>query len=71
MNIRKRLGGAWPRFAAVAHAMDYDETAEMASLVARLDARVRQQAADLAKISARVDALAAHIAQSSRRDPPL
>lgn len=71
MSIRKRLGAAWQRFAAVAHAMDYDETAETAALVAGLDVRVRQQAADLATISARMDALAAQIAQSSRRDLPL
>jgi len=71
MSIRKRLGAAWQRFAAVAHAMDYDEPAETAALVAGLDARVGQQAADLAAISARVDTLAAQIAQSSQRDPPL
>ncbi len=71
MSIRKSLGAAWQRFAAVAHAMDYDQPAETASLVAGLDARVRQQAADLAKISARMDALAAQIAQSSQADPPL
>ncbi len=65
--IRKRLGAAWRRFAAVAHAMDYDGPAETASLVTGLDARVRQQAADLAAISARMDALAAQIAQSSQR----
>jgi cell division protein FtsB len=51
--------------------MDYDEPAETAALVAGLDARVGQQAADLAVISARVDTLAAQIAQSSQRDPPL
>jgi hypothetical protein len=71
MSIRKGLGVAWQRFAAVAHAMDYDAPAETAALVAGLDARVLQQAADLAIISARMDALAAQIAQSSRRDPPL
>lgn len=71
MSIRKRLGAAWQRFAAVAHAMDYDEPAETASLVAGLDARVRQQSAELSAISARMDALAAQIAQSSHRDPPL
>lgn len=71
MSIGKRLGAAWQRFAAAAHAMDYDESAETAALVARLDARVCQQAADLATISARIDALATQIAQSSQRDPPL
>ncbi|WP_332818824.1 hypothetical protein [Sphingopyxis sp.] len=70
MSIGKRLGAAWQRFAAVAHAMDYDEPAATASLVAGLDARVRQQAADLATISARMDRLAAQIAQSSQPDPP-
>ena len=71
MSIRKRLGAAWQRFAAVAHAMDYDEPAETTSLVAGLDARVRQQAADLAALSAQMEALAAQMAQFSRRDPPL
>ena len=71
MSIGKRLRAAWHRFAAAAHAMDYDEPAETAALVARLDATVRQQAADLAAISARMDRLAAQIAQSSQTDPPL
>ena len=71
MSIGKRLAAAWQRFAAVAHAMDYDEPADRASLVAGLDARVRQQASDLAAISARMDALAAQMAQSSQRDAPL
>lgn len=70
MSIGKWFRAAWHRFAAAAHAMDYDEPAETAALVARLDAIVRQQAADLAAISARMDTLAAQIAQSSQRDPP-
>jgi hypothetical protein len=71
MSIGKRLRAAWHRFAAAAHAMDYDEPSETAALVAGLDARVRQQAADLAVVTARMDTLAAQIAQSSQRDPPL
>ena len=70
MNIGKRLRAAWHRFAAAAHAIDYDEPAETAALVARLDAAVRQQAADMAAMSARMDALTAQIVQSPQRGPP-
>ena len=69
MSIGKRLGAAWQRFAAAAHAMDYDEASETAERVAGLDARIRQQASDLAAISARMESLAAQVAQSSQRDP--
>ena len=70
MSIGKKVRAAWHRFAAAAHAMDYDEPVETAARVAGLDARVRRQAAELAIISARMDALAAQMAESSRRDPP-
>lgn len=71
MSIGKRLRNAWHRFAAAAYAMDYDAPSETAAVVAGLDARIRQQASDLAVISARMDTLAAQIAQSSQREPPV
>ena len=70
MSLRDMLRRAWRKFELFAYAMDYDEPSQTAALVAGLEARVRQQAADVAVISARMDRLTAQ-AQSAERDPPL
>lgn len=68
MSVGSRVRRAWQRFAMIAHAMDQDESTELAARHARLEAAVRQHASDLATLSERVESLAADLSVLSRQD---